>query len=82
MSLGLGNRFSILEKSPHDNCLGEETFQEVESKIARWSASRYNVQLMAENGDFVLWNTLAGSISVFAPEHVETVRSLLTRRGI
>jgi uncharacterized protein len=81
MSLGLSQKFSILQQSPHDFSPPEpEATQETVSR-ARWVPSRYNVRAMADDGRLIVWNTFQGSMSVFQPSQVERVVPLLSRKG-
>lgn len=76
---------NILQESPHDSQLdglpGPHSALE-STGISRWTPSRYNVRAMTENGQLVLWNTFSGSMSIFKPEQVPLVKSLITRGGI
>jgi uncharacterized protein len=83
MSLGLNDRFNILNSSPLDSCCSSasqpagETAEEV-----GLVASRYNVHATTEDGDLVIWNTLSGSMSTFPSNQRDKIKSLLTRKVI
>jgi uncharacterized protein len=72
---------NILQQSPHDL---ESPRGEVASAQTspRWRPSRYNVRATTEDGRMVLWNTVSGSMSVFKPEQVETIKALLRNSGV
>ena len=72
---------NILQQSPHDL---ESPRDEVASPrpSPRWRPSRYNVRATTEDGQLVLWNTFSGSMSVFNPDQVETLKSLLRNSGL
>ncbi|HVR96858.1 MAG TPA: radical SAM protein [Thermoanaerobaculia bacterium] len=76
MSVGLSERFNILQQSPHDLVPPAAV-----NSAQHWIPSRYNVRATAEDGRLVLWNTLSGKITVFESEDREAVLSLLQRKG-
>lgn len=81
MPLGISGKFDILKSSPLDQA-GCGTPSEPEApKAHHWVPSRYNVRATAEDGRFVLWNTLSGKLSVFAADNREAIMSLLHRKG-
>ncbi|MFP5284171.1 MAG: radical SAM protein [Thermoanaerobaculia bacterium] len=81
MSLGLNEKFSILQQSPHDS-LPPEHPEPKEGGATTWVPSRYNIRATTEDGRLVLWNTFRGSMSVFQPDQVPQVLPLLSRKGI
>ena len=48
----------------------------------RWTPSRFNARLVAEDGRLMLWNTLTGTVSEFRPEHREAALALLDVGGV
>ncbi len=83
MSLGLSSKLNILEESPLDQLPPSEPEpMEIEPELARWVASRFNIQTTTQDGSLIVWNSYKGSISVFPAEQRAKVRSLLTRRGV
>ncbi|MET0621630.1 MAG: radical SAM protein [Pyrinomonadaceae bacterium] len=46
-------------------------------KRPAWEPSRYNLRTTSEDGSYIVWNSLSGSISVFKPEQKQAVRALL-----
>ncbi len=83
MALGLSDRFTLLQQSPHD--LRPETPQlhvppEPESP-QRWIPSRYNIRSVTEDGRLVIWNTYKGSMSVFSAAQRPMVEEMLSRKG-
>ncbi|MEW5929399.1 MAG: radical SAM protein [Gemmatimonadota bacterium] len=72
--------------SPHDRSpLPGEALQLVQLQFQpkqRWVPSRFNARTLGDDGRLILWNTLSGAISVFAPEHSDAVISHLSRKGV
>jgi uncharacterized protein len=82
MSVGLGNRFNILEQSPYDvGTCGSSCLSPKASATPAWKPSRYNIRAMTADGRLVLWNSFRGTMSVFEPEQVPLIKRLL-RKGI
>jgi uncharacterized protein len=81
MSLGLNQKFNILQQSPHD--VEPPSAADLEESPARikWVPSRYNIRATTEDGRLVLWNTFRGSMSVFKAHQVERIVPLLSRKG-
>ena len=48
----------------------------------RYVPSRFNTRTTSEDGRLVMWNTFSGKITVFEPNQVEMVETLLTQQGI
>src|SRR5688572_13877144 len=68
MSIGLGNKFNILQQSPLD-LLGLPPLEgPADNSAQHWIPSWYNVRATAEDGRLVLWNTLSGKLTVFGPQ--------------
>ncbi len=82
MSLGLSQKFNIMQESPHDLAASFRPAEAVVSPMQHWVPSRYNVRATAEDGRLVLWNTLSGKITVFKPEDKESVLRLLQKSGL
>jgi len=81
MTLGLSNKFNILERSPLDELPSPDPEPvDHEPETGPWVASRFNAQATTEDGKLMVWNSLKGSMSVFPPEQRTTVKSLLTRQ--
>ena len=80
MTMDTNGGLQILRQSPLDRCADDPAPAETDGGVRRWAPSRFNVQTTTDEGKLVVWNTHRGSMSVFAPHQVETVRSLL-RKG-
>jgi uncharacterized protein len=84
MTLGLSDRFRILEQSPHDlepeapQAQGTSTPQ---SAFQRWVPSRYNLRATTEDGRLVLWNSYTGAMSVFGAAQRSKIEALLSQKG-
>lgn len=81
MSAGLGNKFSILQQSPYDHEPPKPTSSEEELDTAHWVPSRYNVRATTTDGRLVLWNSYAGTLSVFPTAQKAAIEALLTKKG-
>jgi uncharacterized protein len=81
MSLGLSQKFNILQQSPHDAKPSSITSLVEEPGGVKWVPSRYNIRATTEDGRLVLWNTFKGSMSVFNAHQVERIVPLLSRKG-
>lgn len=82
MSLGLADRFNILQQSPHDCSAPPKAAGFLTSTPDQhWVPSRYNVRATAEDGRLVLWNTLSGKMTVFKAEDSGIVLDLLHKAG-
>ena len=81
MPLGLTGKFDILQQSPHDAHEAPLELAPV-NPTHHWVPSRYNVRAIAEDGRFVLWNTMSGKLTAFKAEDRETVIGLLERHGL
>ncbi len=81
MTLGLSDRFSILQQSPHDLQADPELEPPTENQVPRWIPSRYNIRAVTQDGRIVLWNSYTGSMSVFGAKGRSKIESLLTRKG-
>lgn len=83
MTLGLSNRFQILQQSPHDfqPDAPRARVPDGGEQEVRWAPSRYNIRAVAEDGRFVLWNSYKGSMSVFRAEQRHRIESLLSQKG-
>lgn len=81
MTIGLSERFNILQQSPHDL---DPAPAEVSTfpKLAHWTPSRYNIRANTEDGRMVLWNTLSTSMSVFESHQIPAILDLLKKQGI
>lgn len=80
MALGLAEKLSILECSPHDSAPPVLPINGAPD-TQHWVPSRYNVRAKAEDGRLVLWNTLRGSMVVFKAKDQERVLGLLAPKG-
>ena len=81
MSLGLSQRFNILQQSPHDLVPPEEPKPLEEPGMLRWVPSRYTVRATTGDGRLVLWNTFTGAMHILRPELRSAVETLLTKKG-
>jgi uncharacterized protein len=81
MSLGLSQKFSILQQSPHDLGPAEPPRAPEEPGTIRWVPSRYTVRATTKDGRLVLWNTYNGAMSVFGGNLRAAVERLLTQKG-
>lgn len=81
MPAGLGDRFNILESSPHDSRLFSLAEVRHDPLAGRWQPSRYTVRATAEDGRLVLWNTFRGAMSVFRADQAPEVLYYLSARG-
>ncbi|MFL6198850.1 MAG: radical SAM protein [Thermoanaerobaculia bacterium] len=81
MSLGLSQKFNVLQQSPHDlqtvplenNAHGNED---------AWVSSRFTMRARATDGRLVLWNSYTGAISVFRSDQYGAIESMLSRQGV
>jgi uncharacterized protein len=80
MSVGLNQKFNILQQSPHD-LLPPEPLPAAGDGTTRWVASRYTVRATTGDGRLILWNTYNGKMGVIRPELRSGVEALLTRKG-
>jgi uncharacterized protein len=74
-------RLNILQQSPHDASPPAPEPPNGEPRLQQWVPSYYNVRATADDGRFVLWNSLRGSMSVFNPAQGEQLLSLLKKDG-
>ncbi|MDP9121131.1 MAG: radical SAM protein [Acidobacteriota bacterium] len=82
MSLGLSQKFSILEQSPYDADPAPTLESEPQAVAAtRWVPSRYNVRATTGDGRLVLWNSYAGTMSVFDVAQRSAIEGMLRRQG-
>jgi uncharacterized protein len=81
MSMGLSQKFNILQQSPHDVQPLQEPEPVEEPGMIRWVASRYTVRATTADGRLILWNTFNGAMSVLRAELKSSVEALLTRKG-
>lgn len=86
MTLGREDKFNILQRSPHDlQNAGDDqygTAPDDKAQTERWLPSRYNVRATTTDGRLVLWNSLNGNLSVFAPDQKKSISALLNPRGL
>lgn len=81
MSVGLSQKFNILQQSPHDLLPPEVAGEAAEEEMSRWVPSRYAVRATMDDGRLVLWSSYNGAMSIIRPELRESVEALLTRKG-
>jgi uncharacterized protein len=86
MPLGLSDRFSILQQSPHDlepdpTPAPAPSAAAGDGQVQRWIPSRYNIRAVTDDGRLVLWNSFKGSMSVFGAAQRPTVEGLLGKKG-
>ena len=86
MGLGLGERFHILERSPHDRapagaCSTAPGPPPEASGMPKLVPSRYTVRANTDDGQLVLWNSFTGAMSAFPQEQAPAVLQLLKRKG-
>ena len=74
-------RLNVLQQSPHDLAEAEPEDTANASGVEAWVPSRFNVHATTDDGRLVLWNTLSTAISVFKPQQVPHVLSLLKAQG-
>lgn len=85
MSLGLSERFNILSQSPHDlSPLSEVDSgrEEIVPKKEALMPSRFTLRARAADGRLVLWNSYAGTISVFRADQAAAVEAMLVPKGV
>src|SRR4051812_38275755 len=81
MSLGLGEKFNILQQSPHDlNAVPGPEPKPIPGSL-RWVPSRYNVRATTTDGRLVLWNSYKGTMSVFNAAQKAAIEALLGKKG-
>jgi uncharacterized protein len=80
MSLGLTQKFNILQQSPHDFAPPAEP-ELNQDGVMSWVPSRFNVRATTEDGRLVLWNSYKGTMSVFGAGQKATIENLLRQRG-
>jgi uncharacterized protein len=80
MSLGLAQKFNVLQQSPHDFVPPRES-QPEEEAVTKWVPSRYNVRATTEDGRLVLWNSYRGTMSIFEAEQKPAIEALLSQKG-
>jgi uncharacterized protein len=80
MSVGLSQKFNILQQSPHD-LRPPEPEKPRENEVVRWLPSRYTVRATTGDGRLVLWNTYRATMSVFKPEQRQAIEELLSQKG-
>ena len=73
--------FNILQQSPHD-CISTPEARQTSPSTLRWVPSRYNVRATTADGQFILWNTYSGKISVFKARQSGAIQKLLSRQGL
>ena len=81
MSLGLTQKFNILQQSPHDLMPPQEPATTGNAKKARWVPSRYNIRAGTDDGRLIVWNSYRRSFSVFRAEQRGAIEALLSKRG-
>jgi uncharacterized protein len=81
MSVGLSQKFNVLQQSPHDLQAIPEAPTPAEEGTVRWVASRFTVRAATEDGKLVLWNTYNGNMGVIEAELRPAVEALLTKKG-
>jgi uncharacterized protein len=81
MSLGLSQKFNVLQQSPHDVQDVPEAPRPAEEGASRWVASRYTVRATTSDGRLILWNTFNGKMGIIKPELKPAVEALLTRKA-
>jgi len=47
------------------------------AKKSQWIPSKYNLRTTGGDGNYIVWNSLSGAISVFKPEQRAVVQELL-----
>lgn len=80
MSLGLTDRFNVLQQSPHDLLPPPDPAPSSTGK-ARYVPSRYNVRADAQDGRLIVWNSYKRSFSVFGADQREVIEALLSKKG-
>jgi uncharacterized protein len=81
MSLGLGQKFNILQQSPHDLLPPGKHQLEEQSGKAHWVPSRYNVRAITEDGRLILWNSYRRTFSVFNAQQRSAIEAMLSKKG-
>ena len=85
MSVGLSERFNILQHSPLDATFphGDELRQEqlAEPGMTRWLPSRYTFRARTTDGRLALWNSNSGAIAVFRADQAPAIEARLSRKG-
>jgi uncharacterized protein len=81
MSAGLASKLNILQQSPYDSQSAPEPLPQETASTVRWSPSRYNIRVVAEDGRLVLWNSFSGTMSVFAAKQRQAIQTLLSQKG-
>jgi uncharacterized protein len=87
MSLGLGGKLPVLQRSPLDLDAGAGDAPPPPPPITaapgevRWLPSRYNVRAVTTDGRLVLWNGLRGTMSVFPAAQRLNIVTLLGQKG-
>ena len=71
----------VMHESPYAQG-SVELLQITRAPIAEWKPSRFNARNRTDDGRLILWNTLAGAITVFEAHQVQAIEALLTRKGI
>jgi uncharacterized protein len=78
----MASPLNILQESPYDRSPEPSLPRpEADTKPNRWAPSRYNVRATTEDGRLVLWNTFSGAMSVFKPDQVPTLKSMIGKAG-
>jgi uncharacterized protein len=81
MTLGMSQKFNILQQSPHD-LVTPEVEHPREEGATHWVPSRYNIRAVTGEGRLVVWNSLRGTMSVFEPAQRAAIEGLLSRKGV
>ena len=81
MSLGLTQKFNVLQQSPLDLLPPEEPRAERSSGKPQWVPSRYNIRAVTTDGQLIVWNSYRRSFNVFSAEQRPTIEVLLNKKG-
>lgn len=83
---------NVLQESPLDKGRGDGSaggcgkqdppeLVSAESERQKWKPSRYNARATDEDGQMIVWNSLTGSISVFAADKAPVIERALSQKG-